>query len=162
MSKKTEDGSSSAKRHFAEEVGLMFDQEGLPQMAGRIWGWMLICESPQVSLQELAEVLNASKGSISTMSRLLIRAGVIERIAIPGHRRDHVRLKSGGWTHYVEESMLRVSAYRALAERGLELLEGKDPTARATLTELRDLYAFFEQEMPALMDRWERKRKSAR
>ncbi|MFQ3629252.1 MAG: MarR family transcriptional regulator, partial [Cyanobacteriota bacterium] len=74
--------------HFVEEVGLMFELIGLPRMAGRIFGWLLISQPPHQSSGELAEVLQASKGSISSMTRLLIQLGLIERLPLPGDRRD--------------------------------------------------------------------------
>ena len=66
------------EKHFVEEVGLFFEQSGMPRMAGRILGWLLISDPSHQTTSELAEVLLASKGSISTMTRLLIRIGLIE------------------------------------------------------------------------------------
>ena len=45
------------QQHFVEEVGLLFEHAGLPRMAGRILGWLLICDPPHQSPGELAEVL---------------------------------------------------------------------------------------------------------
>jgi len=52
-----------------------------------------------------------------------------------------------------------MAAFQHLAERGLELLEGKDPQLRQRLEGRRDMYAFFERELPALLQRWEQERK---
>jgi DNA-binding transcriptional regulator GbsR (MarR family) len=164
MSKKTEDGSSSQadKKHFVEDVGLAFEEEGLPRMAGRILGWLLVSEVPQVSLQELAEILHASKGSISTMSRLLMRMSVVERVSLPGERRDYIRLKPGSWSDWFAEETVKIGALRQLAEHGLELLESKSPVSRERLEEMRDLFAFLEQEYPILLERWEKKRRQGK
>ena len=43
---------------------------------------MLICDPPAQSAGELADVLGASKGSLSTMTRLLIQVGLIERAGL--------------------------------------------------------------------------------
>ena len=50
-----------------------FEQIGYPRMAGPILGWLLICDPPVQSTGELADVLGASKESLSTMTRLLIQ-----------------------------------------------------------------------------------------
>jgi len=55
--------------------------------------------------------------------------------------------------------MVHLKALRELAERGLALMAGKDPKLRQRLQELRDLYAFLEQEIPALLDRYDQERK---
>ena len=145
------------KQRFVEEFSLFFEQSGMPRMAGRILGWLLISDSPHQMTGELAEALSASKGSISTMTRFLIRIGLIERISLPGQRRDYFRFKSGACYQMLKDSLVQTTTARQLAERGLELLEGKSQLNRQGLEEMRDMYAFFEREFPALVERWEQR-----
>ena len=159
MAKKVEADVSASKQHFAEDVGLTFEEEGMPRMAGRILGWLLVSEAPQVAFQELAETLHASKGSISTMSRLLIRMGLVERVSLPGERRDYIRLKPGSWSEWFAAEAAKIGALRKLAEHGLELLESKSSVSRERLEEMRDLFAFLEQEYTVLLERWKKKRR---
>lgn len=129
-------------------------------MAGRILGWLLICDPPQQSLDELVKTLGASKGSISTMTRLLMKLGLIERASVPGERRAYFRVAPDAWYRLSKEHLARISAFRELTEKGLALLEGEDPGLKQRLMEARDLHVFFERELPALMDRWEAGRAS--
>jgi len=147
------------EKRFVEEVGIFFEQSGMPRMAGRILGWFLISDSPHQTTSELAEALMASKGSISTTTRLLIRIGLIERFSVPGVRHDYFRFKPGAWHQMLKDSLVQVTAARQLAEHGLELLEGKAYVNRLSLEEMRDMYAFFEREFPALLERWEQEHK---
>ncbi len=147
------------EKHFVEEVGLFFEQGGMPRMSGRILGWLLISDPPHQTTGELSEALMASKGSISTITRLLIRIGLIERISLPGQRRDCFRIKPGAWHQLLKESLGQTRTARQLAERGLELVKGKNPRIRQGLEEMRDIYTFFEREFPALVERWEQERK---
>ncbi len=148
-------------RHFVEDVALLLEEGGLPRMAGRILGWLLICDPPHQSTSQLAETLRASKGSISTMTRLLIEMDAIERVGLPGQRRDYFRLKPGGWTQMVLQDIFEISAGRELIERGLSLLEGQETEVRQRLLEARDLYVFLEREYPILIERWEKERKKS-
>jgi len=59
----------------------------------------------------------------------------------------------------LKNSLVQVTAARQLAEHGLELLEGKAYVNRQYLKEMRDMYAFFEREFPALLERWEQEHK---
>ena len=147
------------EQQFVEDVGIFFEQSGLPRMAGRILGWLLICDTPQQSTSELVEALKASKGSISTTTRLLIRIGLIERFSLPGIRHDYFRIKPGVWHHLIKESQVQTTAMRQLAERGLDLLKNKPPLNCQRLEEMRDVYTFFEREFPALLERWEQEHK---
>lgn len=156
-----EDQRRLEEMHFIEDCGLFFEQWGLPRMAGRILGWLLICDPPHQSTSDLAEVLQASKGSISMMTRLLLQEDLIERVGVPGDRRDYYHLKSGAWTQLMMDRLAVVSAIHQLAERGFNLLRGKDDTLRQRLEEIHELYAFVERELPALFERWEEERTAA-
>lgn len=153
----------SEEKIFVEEVGLFFEQWGLPQMGGRILGWLLVSDPPYQSTNELTEALPASKGSISTTTRLLMKMGLIERLSIPGKRRNYFRIKPGAWEKLLKESLSYLIELRLLlVERGLKLLEGKPPELRKRLEEMLDVYTFFEREFPALLERWEQERKEAK
>lgn len=143
------------QQHFVEEVGLLFETTGFPRMAGRVFGWLLISNPPHQSPGELAAVLQASKGSISTMTRLLEQIGLIERVSLPGQRRDYFRIKLNAWSELSKRRMEQVVAFRKLAERGLSLLNHEPPELAQRLQEMRDIHAFFESEFPLMLDRWE-------
>jgi len=148
------------EKRFVEEVGMFFEQSGLPRMAGRILGWLSISDPPHQSTDEVAEALMASKGSISTMTRLLIRIGLIERLSLPGQRHDYFRIKPGASHQLLKDNLDQVAVFRQLMEHGLELTEDKAHVNRQWLEEMRNMYVFFEQELPALYERWEQKRKA--
>ena len=38
------------EKHFVEDISLYFEQMGLPRMAGRVLGVLLICDPPAQSL----------------------------------------------------------------------------------------------------------------
>ena len=149
------------EKHFIEDVGLLFEEGGHPRMAGRILGCLLISDPPYLSTTELAELLQASKGSLSTMTRFLLQMGLIERVGLPGQRRDYFRIKSGAWTQLVRQTVYELSALRQLAERGLELMKGQDSELKQRLQEARDLFSYLEREYPLLIERWEKGHKKA-
>ena len=154
------DDTQAEEKHFVEEVGIAFEQTGLPRAAGRIFGWLLISDPPQQSVSELTEALMASRGSISSMTRLLIQIGLIERISLPGVRHEYFHLRPDAWQHMIKHGLEdEITMFRQLAEHGLELLADKNPLTREGLEEMSDIYIFFEREFPALMESWEKERK---
>ncbi|MCU0569164.1 MAG: MarR family transcriptional regulator [Oculatellaceae cyanobacterium Prado106] len=140
--------------HFVEEVGLMFELAGLPRMSGRIFGWLLIAEPPYQSNTDLAEGLHASKGSISTMTRMLIQLGLIERVSLPTERRDYFQIKPHAWSQMTRQRMAQITAFRQLAQRGLDMLATEPPHIKRRLQEMHDIHAFLEKELPLLDERW--------
>lgn len=149
---------SADERQFIEHVGVFFERIGLPPMAGRILGWLLICDPPQQSAGDLAGVLHASKGSISAMVRLLLRYGLIERAAVPGVRRNFFRLKDDAWYELIRAELGTMAGFRKLAEDGLDLLANAPEAQRNRLHEMYEAYAFFERAFPELLKRWAKER----
>ena len=143
-----------AVRDFVEEFAIHMETEGLPRMAGRILGALLVCEPPEKTAAELAHSLHASSGSVSTMTRLLLRADLIERVSLPGERADRFRAKP--MSALMHGATQRVRRLRELTERGLAALADRKPAARARLQSVHDLYQFFETNMPTFIERWER------
>lgn len=144
---------------FVEEVAILYESFGLPRMSGRVLAWLLICEPAHQSLADLGRVLQASKGSISTMTRLLLQIGLIKRMSVAGDRRDYVVIPEGWLSSLIDSQLQRTILVRKMAQHGLELLANEPPSRSGRLREMHDLYAFFERETPALLARWKKERK---
>src|ERR1035437_8415336 len=141
---------------FCEEIGLVFDSHHLPRMAGRVLGAILLGPSEGLTAGDLAETLQASKGSISNMTQLLMHYRFIERTVRAGHRRDRFVIRSGAWARMMLWRVELLQRLQELAVDGLELL-GPDGNPEP-LEEVRDMYAFLERELPKLFDRWDEER----
>ena len=142
------------ERQFIEQVALALEASGLPLMAGRLLGWLLICNPPEQSSSQLIDHLSASKGSISTNTRLLIRMSLVEKVAVPGSRIAHFRVRPDAWEMIMEQQMNHISTFRALLDDGLKLMSASSAQQRRRLEDTRDLYAFFEEEFPQLLSSW--------
>ena len=148
---------SEKERSFIEEVGVVFEQTGLPRMAGRLFGWLLISDPPYQSPSELAEVLQASKGSISTTVRLLAQSGFIERYVIPGSRHDHFHLAPDAIRKVIKHGLdQEIQQFKSLSERGLEMMKSLPPRRKAWLNEMHSRYSYLEKHFPSLMEKYEK------
>ncbi len=148
--------------HFIENIALFFERMGLPRMAGRILGALLIADPPEQSISEICEKLSASKSSVSIMARLLVENGLIERVATPIPRRDFYRFKEGGWVLYMRQWLTLMRELHKTAERGLELIDGKPEELKERLLEAHDLFSLIEERFPALLEELEQERSQRR
>ncbi|NJD60390.1 MAG: MarR family transcriptional regulator [Anaerolineales bacterium] len=139
--------------HFIEDIGLYFEQMGLPRMAGRILGALLISDPISQSITDLGEKLHASKSSISIMARLLMERGLIERVASPIPRRDYYRFKPGGWIIYMRQWLGLMAGLHQITERGMLLMVDKPEPLKERLKEAHDLFSNIEQEFPAIIQK---------
>jgi DNA-binding transcriptional regulator GbsR (MarR family) len=140
--------------HYVEDFGLYFEQFGLARTAGRMLGWLLICDPPHQTMDELVDVLQVSKSSISTMSRLLIQIGLVSKVSFPGERKDYYRVGENAWIQGWETKNNQTTQMKQMAAKGLALLPKEETERRERLQEMHDLYAFLEEELPKLTQRW--------
>jgi DNA-binding transcriptional regulator GbsR (MarR family) len=137
--------------HFVENIGLFFEQMGLPRMAGRILGVLLISDPEAQSIPDLAQFLKASKSAISSMTRLLTEVGLIERVASPIPRRVYYHFKPGGWIQYLRNWIELMSELHQITEHGLSLMRDKPASLRARLEEAHELFSMLEERFPEIL-----------
>lgn len=140
---------------FIEELGMSFDRMGAAPMVGRIYGALLISSETQLSAEDLAELLQASRGAISQGTRTLISMRLIERTRKPGVRKDFFRVRPGGWTRAVLNKQHEIDAMRDIFRHGLNAMENAPHAARATLNENIDFLNFWEQRLLDFLQEWE-------
>jgi DNA-binding MarR family transcriptional regulator len=149
---------TDAEEQYVERVAGMLAGAGLPRMAGRIWGFLMICDPPEQTAGAIADALHASRGSISSMARLLETAGLIRRTTRRGDRREYLSMPPGSIVAILESRLPSTAAWRMLAEDGLHLLADRPPESRARLEEVRAVYAHMERELPAMIERFKAER----
>ena len=145
----------SDREQFIEDMGIILEQSGIPRMAGKIFGCLMLAHEKELSTDELNVTLKASRGSISTMTRLLIQRNLIERAGRPGHRRDYFRVKPGTWSSILKAKMEEIILFHDLIERGMAIVTPKENLPFQRLREMHEFYEFFERQFPALFERWD-------
>jgi DNA-binding transcriptional regulator GbsR (MarR family) len=147
---------------FVEEMGQALAAYGMTPMAGRMWGWLLICEPAEQTAADIAEALQASRGSVSGTARILAGAGFIKRATRRGDRREYFSAPPEALESMLGSATQIYRQLRLMAERGLKAIEYRPITDQARLQEFHDVLAFVEAEVPAVIDRFIRERAEAR
>ncbi len=153
-------GDRYDERHFIEELGLLFAAIGKPRMMGRMLAHLLVCDPPAQSAAQLVRALQASKASVSTTSRDLMELGLVERVAQPRDHKSYYRVRAGDFSQLIQRDLDALSQFSSALCRALEHMEEHAPDRTARLREVHELYAFLEEEIPALLARWEERRRS--
>ena len=100
---------------FIERVGLLWEKDRLPRIAGRIFGLTLISPDP-CSLDEIAKTLGVSRASISNDARLLEGLGFVERVSLPGDRRVYFQITSNCLERSIETRVERIGELAQLMD----------------------------------------------
>jgi len=139
---------------FVEEMGQFLASLGMTPMAGRMWGWLLICEPTEQTAAEIAEALHASRGAISGTARLLANAGLVRRSTRPGDRREYFSAPAEALDSMLMSAASLYRQMRRIAERGLAAIEDRPAESKARLEEFRDVMGFVEVEVPRVIARF--------
>jgi DNA-binding transcriptional regulator GbsR (MarR family) len=142
-----------AQSRFIEEMGQFLGGYGMTPMAGRMWGWLLLCDPPEQTASEIAEALQASRGAVSGAARILTTAGFIRRTTRRGDRREYFSSPPEALDSMLSNAGVIYRRLREIAEHGLAAA-GESPGAEARLREFRDVVAFIETELPRLIARF--------
>jgi DNA-binding transcriptional regulator GbsR (MarR family) len=140
---------------FVDRVGDFFERMGQSQIAGKLFGHLLICDPPEQTAAQLQKTVMASAGSVNSMLRLLQASGFVERRSESGSRKLWYWIAPGAFSRVLTKRMQLVSELKELAESGLAEIDLTRNKKRGTrLREMRDCYAFFDLEFPALVERY--------
>ena len=100
---------------FVEESGRFWESQGMSRTAGRLLGWLMICEPPHQSAAELVSDLEISTGSVSTQVRVLEQVAMLERVTFRNDRATYYQLRDHVWARLMEGEVDRLQHLRKLA-----------------------------------------------
>lgn len=148
--------SNTAREHpardwretFVEELGLLVLDSGTPRAMVRILGWMVVCEPPEQSAQDIQAGLKLSAGTVSAAVRTLTGLGYLDRVAYPGDRHIYYRLRSEGWERALRARLGTMTQLREVADRALA---GAGHQGHRRLQDMRDVCAWFEDQIGELL-----------
>lgn len=146
---------TEAQSEFIEKTGRWWEQIG-SRSAGRILGWLMICEPPHRSASELQTELALSAGSVSTQTTALERIGFVERVTFPGDRASYYQLRPHVWIELMRSEEARLAELGDLAEAATDVMPSVRPDRVGDLARVSE---FFIDEWPGLMARLEERLK---
>jgi DNA-binding transcriptional regulator GbsR (MarR family) len=147
---------------FIERMGLALEADGLPRIAGRIFGLLLVSEDCR-SLDDLAAELRVSKASVSTNARLLEQRGVLERNSRPSDRRDYYRVPPDLFSHTMAQRLQRWQRFHEAIGDARTSLPIRSRKVLERLDEYDSAYTYLTQAISEALKHWRatRKRHSA-
>lgn len=143
---------------FVEAMGRYLGSGGMTPMAGRMWGWLLICVPPEQTAAQLADELHASRGAISGTARILETVGFIKRTTRRGDRREYFSSPPETFRALLQGAGASYRRFRDVTEQGIGVIADLPPPARQRLEEVHAFVMFVEAELPRMYDRFVRER----
>jgi DNA-binding transcriptional regulator GbsR (MarR family) len=137
---------------FVERWSRILATEGLPPVAGRLWAWLLVCEPPDQTVEEISEAIGASRGAISGAVRMLEPSGLIIRSKRAGDRREHWRTSPDAVIHSLEAKERQTRPSLNALDAVVAALADRSDESLARLRETQRLYAKLLRMFPELIE----------
>jgi DNA-binding transcriptional regulator GbsR (MarR family) len=141
-------------------LAAMLTDAGFPRMPARVFVALLCTDSGRLTASELATAVQGSAGAVSGAVRYLVSIGLVDREHLPGSRKDLFRVRPDAWHAALVRRDAMVHRFTSTLADGVAAL-GPDTPAGQRLAETRDFFAFWQREMPALLERWEAHRSAS-
>ncbi|WP_405954914.1 GbsR/MarR family transcriptional regulator [Streptomyces phaeochromogenes] len=125
--------------HWVERLSMYLAQDGVPPIAGRILGWLMICDPPEQSAGQIAEAIGASRASLTTNLRILTTMGFAARRTRPGERTVYYRLQQGASQQVVRRQIAGLVSLCEITADGMALL-GSDSRRAARIKEAHETF----------------------
>ncbi|WP_243795156.1 GbsR/MarR family transcriptional regulator [Saccharopolyspora gloriosae] len=135
---------------FGRHIGAVM---GWPRMAGRAAGVLMLNEEPMTSAQ-LQRALDASKGSVSETTRLLVDGGTVARFKQPGTRHFVFQWREDAWVGCLRHQLDQTMRLLALAEDARTRTEHLPAPQRARAREMLEYYRFMARRLEMLLDEY--------
>ncbi len=127
-------GTDDWRAGFVERFGALGREMGLSPAVGRQLGWLVVCDPPEQSAEQIRAALRLSAGSVSTGMASLARHGLVDRLAFPPDRRSYYRVAPDGWRRLLATRLGAIAGIRRVADEALSVA---GPGADARLPEIR-------------------------
>lgn len=146
---------------FADEICQFYMNElDFPPVAGRMLGYLAVCEPAAQSFNELAEVLLVSRSAIVQAAALLETRGLVKRSRARGERVDKITANIDVAVFEDDLDAVGYTDQAALLRRGAALLP-TDDTRQLSLNEIAEFYDFIGTRLPQLKAEWRAQRDAA-
>ena len=139
-----------------ENIGINYETAGLQPAAARVLGLLYVADKPELTFDEITDCLQISKSATSNALNLLLQTGQIEYITFSGDRKRYFRLKISNWRDGFAKKIEVMTSFNKLLRQVLEVRTTETPEYNASLEELINFLDFVNQELPGLLQKWEK------
>lgn len=116
---------------WVERISMYLARDGVPPIAGRVLGWLMVCDPPEQSAGQISDAISASRASLTSNLRLLTTMGFLTSRTRPGNRTTYYRMADDAWSIVVRRQIAAMASFLELSRDGITLAgPGNDDRVR--------------------------------
>ncbi len=137
---------------FIENLGMYFENYGVPRIGGRMLGLLLVTPEP-LSAESMSGILKVSRASVSTNLRMLLQVGWAEKASFPGDRTTYYVFPENGFEKTLTLEIQAMSTLKRFVHQGRNALPPGD-AARDRLETLANWTDFLTEVWQKALIEW--------
>nr|WP_294862273.1 MarR family transcriptional regulator [uncultured Fluviicola sp.] len=142
------------QRELIERMGVFYEQHGIPPMEGRIMSLLIVCDEPELTFDQIRELLGISKSTTSSsLNTLLITKRVIYRTK-PGDRKRYFASNILQWQESFTENFQKFFEVIKIMKEALNQRTPETPEFNRQMAEFIEFTEYISVEFPRIYLEW--------
>ena len=148
------------QRELIERLGVHNEQMGMPPTEARILSLLIVCDVPELTFDQIRNILSISKSATSNGLNLLLLS---QQITYKTRFGDRKRYFTSNISNLEDVMTTEIQKMVKIAQVMKEVLVQRPPDTEKFNEQLGNFIAFMEymhEELPQLLSRWNEKKES--
>lgn len=146
---------SYIQKELIEELGVVLEKTNNIPVVARIFALLIVSDQPELTFDQIRELLNISKSATSNAIKILLMTNAIEYITKPQDRKRYFRSYFGHWNERVKKDLGYLTDVVAVLKKIAMQRPSNTVEVNQNLKKSIRFMEFIISEVPNLYKKWE-------
>jgi DNA-binding transcriptional regulator GbsR (MarR family) len=145
---------TQAQKELIERMGVFYEQHGVPPMEGRIMSLLIVCDEPELTFDQIRELLGVSKSATSSALNMLLLTQRVVYKTKPGDRKRYFTSNIVEWQESFTENFQKFFGVIKIMKEALNQRTPNTPEFNGQMAEFIEFIEYLSIEFPRLYLDW--------
>lgn len=145
---------TTAQRELIERLGVFYQQSGFPPTESRIMALLIVGDEPELTFDQIRDLLSISKSATSTALNLLLTTEKVVYKTRAGDRKRYFTSNIMCWEDSASSGFNKMLSIAVILKEVLAQRTPNTPDFNKGLENLIGFLQYLGEEMPRLMEGW--------
>lgn len=142
------------QRELIERMGVFYEQHGVPPMEGRIMSLLVVCDEPELTFDQIRELLGISKSTTSSALNMLQTTQRVVYRTKPGDRKRYFSSNIIRWQESFTENFQKFFEVIKIMKEALAQRTQNTPEFNRQMADFIEFIEYMSIEFPRLYMEW--------